>query len=88
MNLRRSNIAVAVLLAGFAGWLLLEANKLAFGSIRVPQTGFFPKVSASLLLVLAIALLVQSLRQPDDGESAEKIEPRRLDSESALRWQR
>ena len=75
MNLRRSNIAVALLLAGFAGWLLLEANKLAFGSIRVPQTAFFPKVLASLLLVLAIALLIQSLRQPDGGESAEKIEP-------------
>jgi putative tricarboxylic transport membrane protein len=75
VNLRKSNIAVAILLAGFAGWLLLEANKLIFGSIRVPQTGFFPKVLASLLLVLAIALLIQSLRQPDGGESSEKIAP-------------
>ena len=75
MNLRRLNIAVAILLAGFAGWLLLEANKLVFGTIRVPQTAFFPKVLASLLLVLAIALLVQVLRQPNGGESSAKIEP-------------
>jgi putative tricarboxylic transport membrane protein len=75
VNLRRSNIAVAVLLAGLAGWLLLEANKLAFGSIRVPQTAFFPKVLASLLLVFSLVLLFQSLRQPESGESSQRIEP-------------
>ena len=75
MNLRKSNIAVALLLAGLAGWLFLQANKLNFGTMRVPQTAFFPKVLASLLLVFTVLLLVQSLRERESSERSEKIEP-------------
>ena len=75
MNLRRSNIAVAILLAGLAGWLFLQASQLNFGTLRVPQTAFFPKVLASLLLFFSVLLLLQSLRQRDTGEVRQKIEP-------------
>jgi putative tricarboxylic transport membrane protein len=75
VNLRKSDIAVALLLAGLAGWLLLQANKLAFGTLRVPQTAFFPTVLASLLLVFSVLLLFQSLRQPQSGAILQKIEP-------------
>jgi putative tricarboxylic transport membrane protein len=75
MNLRRSNITVALLLAAFSAWLLLETNKLVFGTIRAPQTAFFPKVLTVLLLIFSVALLFQSWRAaPDGAVGSEKIE--------------
>jgi putative tricarboxylic transport membrane protein len=68
--MRRSTIAASLILAGLAGLILFEASRLAFGSIRVPQTGFFPSILATLLLFFSIALLVQTRRQAD-GESRE-----------------
>lgn len=61
--MRRLNIAASLILAGLAGLILYEASQLAFGSIRVPQTGFFPSILAILLLFFSIALLVQTCRQ-------------------------
>lgn len=75
VNLRRSNIAVALTLAASAGWLLFEASKHRFGTLRVPQTAFFPTVLAGLLLVLSLVLLFQALRRTAIGEQAERIEP-------------
>jgi putative tricarboxylic transport membrane protein len=69
--MRRSTIAASLILAGLAGLILFEASRLAFGSIRVPQTGFFPSILATLLLFLSIALLVQTRRQAG-GESREE----------------
>jgi putative tricarboxylic transport membrane protein len=68
--MRRSTIAASLILAGLAGLILFEASRLAFGSIRVPQTGFFPSILATLLLFFSIALLVQTRRQAG-GESRE-----------------
>lgn len=61
--MRRSNIAVSLCLLGLAGIILLEARGLTFGSIRTPQTGFFPVLLAGLLLVLSLLLLGQALHQ-------------------------
>ena len=61
--MRRLNIAASLILAGLAGLILYEASQLAFGSIRVPQTGFFPSILAILLLFFSIALLVQTCRR-------------------------
>lgn len=69
--MRRSTIAASLIVAGLAGLMLFEASRLAFGSIRLPQTGFFPSVLAILLLFLSIALLVQTRRQAS-GESREQ----------------
>ena len=68
--MRRSTIAASLILAGLAGLILFEASRLAFGSIRVPQTAFFPSLLAILLLFFSIALLVQTRRQAA-GESRE-----------------
>lgn len=54
-------------------WLLHEAGKHRLGTLRVPQTAFFPTVLAALLLGLALVLLCQSLRSRESQESAEKI---------------
>jgi putative tricarboxylic transport membrane protein len=69
--MRRLTIAASLILAGLAGLTLFEASRLAFGSIRVPQTGFFPSILAFLLLFFSIALLVQTCRQAG-GESGEQ----------------
>lgn len=68
--MRRLTIAASLILAGLAALTLFEASRLAFGSIRVPQTGFFPSILAILLLFFSIALLVQTCRQAV-GESGE-----------------
>jgi putative tricarboxylic transport membrane protein len=74
MNLRRSNIAVALILAGVSVWLLRETGKLLFGTMRAPQTAFFPKVLAALLLIFSLVLLFQSWRSGNHGAAIVKIE--------------
>ena len=69
--MRRPTIAASLILAGLAGLISFEATRLPFGSIRVPQTGFFPSILAVLLLLFSIALLIQSRRQAG-GESYEQ----------------
>ena len=71
--MRRSTIAASLILAGLAGLILFEASRLAFGSIRVPQTGFFPSILATLLLFFSIALLVQTRRQAGGESRAQPI---------------
>ena len=71
--MRRSTIAASLILAGLAGLILFEASRLAFGSIRVPQTGFFPSILATLLLLFSIALLIQTRRQAGGANREEPI---------------
>ena len=63
-----------MILAGLAGLILFEARRLTFGSIRVPQTGFFPTILAILLVLFSIALLIQTLRAAEDGRRQEQID--------------
>jgi putative tricarboxylic transport membrane protein len=73
--MKRANIAVALILFGLAVFILLESSKLSFGSLRVPQTGFFPVVLATLLLVFSLILFAQAVRGAASGRRPERIEP-------------
>jgi putative tricarboxylic transport membrane protein len=70
--MKRSQLAVSAVLAGLAGFVLFESRHLSFGTMRVPQTGFFPWVLATVLLILCVMLFAQGLfgtesdRPPDD----------------------
>jgi putative tricarboxylic transport membrane protein len=55
----RSKYLVAVLLFAFAVLVFLAAGALPFGTARVPQAGFFPKVLALLLMLLAFLSFIQ-----------------------------
>jgi putative tricarboxylic transport membrane protein len=73
--MKRSQLAVSIVLAGLAGFVLLESRHLSFGSMRVPQTGFFPLVLATLLLILSIILCGQGLFGAQSGRSPDNILP-------------
>jgi putative tricarboxylic transport membrane protein len=73
--MKRSQLSVSVVLAGLAGFVLWESRHLSFGSMRVPQTGFFPLVLATLLLILAIILCAQGLFGAESGRSPDHILP-------------
>ena len=72
--MRRANIAVAFSLIGLAGYLMFEGRALRFGTMRVPQTAFFPSVLAVLLLCFSLIALVQAFRQSETGPAPGKIE--------------
>ena len=72
--MKRADVTVALILTGLAAFILLEAGKLSFGSVRVPQTAFFPVILATLLLILSLILLAQALRSAPTGRSPERIE--------------
>jgi putative tricarboxylic transport membrane protein len=72
--MKRADVTVALSLIGLAVFILLEAGKLSFGSMRVPQTAFFPVVLATLLLILSLILLVGALRRAPTGRGIDRIE--------------
>src|SRR5438094_10616257 len=59
--MKRSDAAVSVILIGLAGFILLESCHLSFGTMRVPQTAFFPKILAVLLLIFSGISLLQAI---------------------------
>jgi hypothetical protein len=71
----RSNIAVAAVLLALAGYIFLAASALPFGTFHVPQTAFFPKILALLLLILSGVLLAQTLVGTEARRASEKIPP-------------
>ena len=68
----RSHILVAVLLLALAGYIFLAAGELPFGTLRVPQSAFFPKILAVLLTILSLAMLIRprAVLQTADDVSA------------------
>ena len=72
--MKRADVTVALILTGLAAFVLLEAGKLSFGSMRVPRTAFFPVILATLLLMLSLILLGQALRGAPTGRGSERIE--------------
>lgn len=71
----RSNIAVAAVLLALAGYVFLAANTLPFGTVRVPQTAFFPKILAVLLGIFSLLLLARALAGTEAApRGVEKIE--------------
>ena len=73
--MKRSNVAISVILIGLAGFVLLESRSLHFGSLRAPQTAFFPTTLAVLSLLLAVVLLAQTLLGTAGGRLPDKILP-------------
>jgi putative tricarboxylic transport membrane protein len=71
--MKRANAAAVITLIGFAGLLLFESRKLSFGALRLPHTGFFPKILLGLLLLLSLICLVPVLRGQAPDTRAEKI---------------
>ena len=71
--MKRSQVAISVILIGLSGFVLLESRSLHFGSLRSPQTGFFPTAMAVLLLLLAVILLAQALQGTAGGRLPDKI---------------
>ena len=65
-----------MILLGLAGFILFEVRKLPLGSLRVPQTAFFPSTLALLLLLFSLAALLVALRQTESesGPTAQKID--------------
>ena len=59
--MKQSNIAISLILIGLAGFILLQSRNLAFGTLRAPQTAFFPTTLATLLLIFSVMLLAQTL---------------------------
>ena len=70
----RSNIAVAAVLLALAGYIFLAAGTLPFGTMRVPQTAFFPKTLAVLLGIMSVILLARTLAGKEAVSGGEKIE--------------
>ena len=71
--MKRLDLIAAGALTGLAAYVLIESRKLSFGSLRVPQTGFFPRVLGILLILLALAELVRVLRLSVPVTVREKI---------------
>jgi putative tricarboxylic transport membrane protein len=71
--MKRSQLAVSLVLFGWAAFLLIQSRHLSFGSMRVPQTGFFPTVLAILLLILAAILFGQGFVGAESGRGPDKI---------------
>lgn len=71
----RSTIAVGAILLALAGYVFLAASALPFGTIRVPQTAFFPKILALLLGIFSVLLLARALAGTESPRASEKIEP-------------
>ena len=59
--MKQSNVAISLILIGLAGFILLQSRNLAVGSLRAPQTAFFPTTLATLLLIFSVILLAQTL---------------------------
>jgi putative tricarboxylic transport membrane protein len=72
--MKRADVTVALILTGLAAFVLLEAGKLSFGSMRVPRTAFFPVILTTLLPMLSLILLGQALRGAPTGRGSERIE--------------
>ena len=70
----RSNIAVAAALLALAGYIFLAAASLPFGTMRVPQTAFFPRTLAVLLGIMSLILLARALAGREALGGGEKIE--------------
>ncbi len=65
--MNRSNLAVASGFFLLGAYLVGSAYELPAGMGRLPGPGFFPQVLGSVILLLAVALFVQSARHREKG---------------------
>ena len=73
--MNRTQLAVSLVLAGLAGFILFECRHLAFGSMRIPQTGFFPTILAILLLMFSCMSLVWAVLGEAPARTPDRILP-------------
>ena len=71
--MKHANLAAAIGLLLLAGFIFFESRQLSFGTFRVPHTGFYPKILAGLLLLLALVCLAQTLCDQTVGRPTERI---------------
>ena len=71
--MKQANIAISLILIGLAGFILAQSRNLAFGSLRTPQTAFFPTTLATLLLIFSAILLAQTLFGAEIRRGHDKI---------------
>jgi putative tricarboxylic transport membrane protein len=69
----RSNIAVAAILLALAGYIFAASGALPFGTLRMPQTAFFPRTLSGLLAILSLVLLAQTLTERPASLASQKI---------------
>jgi hypothetical protein len=79
--MKKSDRAVALLFVGLAGLVLAQSLELPFGTLRAPQSGFFPTVLAALLLIVSLALAAQGFFAPVEQRRA----PDRIAAEGWVR---
>ena len=69
----RSDLVVAVIVLALAGYIFVASGSLPFGTMRVPQTAFFPKCLAVLLAVLSVIVLAGTFVGRRDSFVSEEI---------------
>jgi hypothetical protein len=57
----RSDVVLAAILLALSGYIFVASGALPFGTMRVPQTAFFPKCLAVLLAILSVIALVRTV---------------------------
>jgi len=72
-RMKRFDVAAAAALAALAAYVLFESTKLRAGSLRMPQTGFFPRILGVLLILLTLVELFRALHQPASADAPGKI---------------
>lgn len=70
----RFDTAAAVLILSLAGYIFIEARGLPFGTLRAPQSAFFPIVLAALLAILAVLLAFKARSAPKAGNQAHAVD--------------
>ena len=66
--MRKRNFVSGIVLLVMAIAMMIEARKLPFGSLRVPQVGFLPFLLSILLVVFSLILLGQSIKAEKSGK--------------------
>ncbi len=69
--MRARNLITSILLIALSIGILMETAKLPIGKLKSPQAGFFPLILGILLGILAIILLIQTIK----GGIKEKFGP-------------
>lgn len=73
--MKRSDIAASVILIGLGGYVLVATRSYPDSlTPGAPGPGFFPALLAGLLVLFALALLLQALRSQGDGPAPTPFE--------------
>ncbi len=68
--MKRTDIAVSIILLALTLGSLVEISNLPIGSFRFPEAGFFPFIITILLGTLSLILLGQGIREKAKGKES------------------